>query len=57
MKAFRRAFHCEEAIDVTTMRYNYEESIESPTRGCSIGWMYLRIGSFEDRWRYVGLTI
>lgn len=57
MKAFQRAFHREESIGVMTMRYNYEESIESPTRGRSIDWMHLRIGSFEERWRYMGLTI
>lgn len=55
MKAFQRAFHREESIGVMIMRYNYEESIESPTRGSSIDWMHLRIGSFEDRWRYMGL--
>lgn len=55
MKAFQRAFHREELIGVMTMRYNYEESIESPTRGRSIDWMHLRIGSFEDRWWYMGL--
>ena len=55
MKVFQRAFHREESIGVMTMRYNYEESIESPTRGRSIDWMHLRIGSFEDRWWYMGL--